>query len=72
MSHLVAATSESAVKEMFGGFRNRFTFADAGSGNFGPFTASYDVQLHLEDGSVELNDDNTISIAELDIKWDQL
>jgi hypothetical protein len=72
MSHLVAATSESAVKEMFEGFRNRFTFADTNSGSFGPFTASYDIQLHLEDGSVELNDDNTISIAELDIKWDRL
>jgi hypothetical protein len=72
MSHLVAATSESAVKEMFEGFRNRFTFAATDSGSFGPFTASYDVQLHLDDGSVELNDDNTISIAELDIKWDRL
>ena len=72
MSHLVTATSERAVKEMFEGFRSRFTFADTNSGSFGPFAASYDVQLHLEDGSVKLNDDNTISIAELDIKWDRL
>jgi hypothetical protein len=72
MSHLVTATSETAVRELFEGFRDRFTFEGSDSGDFGPFTASYDVRLHLEGGSVDLNDDNTISIAELDIKWDRL
>src|SRR4030095_8073522 len=72
MSHLVVAASEEAVKELFQVGRDTLKLERSDSGPFGPLTASYDVALHLEDGSVELNDDNSVSIAELDIKWDRL
>ncbi len=44
----------------------------AGSGSFGPFTASDDVAAHLEGGTLEMRDDGTIVIKELDVKWDRL
>lgn len=72
MSHLVIAVSEKAVKELFKVLRNNLSFADTNSGTFGPFSASYDVALHLDGGSINLRDDNAISISELDIKWDRL
>jgi hypothetical protein len=72
VSHLVVAASEEAVKELFQVVRDTLKLERSDSGTFGPLTASYDVALHLEDGSIELNDDNSISIAELDIKWDRL
>jgi len=72
MSHLTVAASEEAVIELFEAVRGGFTFSSSNSGNFGPFTASYSAAAHLEDGSVDLRDDNTVSIRELDIKWDTL
>jgi hypothetical protein len=72
MSQLVAAASEKAVRELFGVLRDTIKPAAADSGTFGPFSASYDVAVHLEGGTVDLNDDNSISIAELDVKWDRL
>lgn len=72
MSHLTVAVSEGGFKELFAGIVQEFTFADANSGSFGPFTAGYDVALHLEGGSVDLRADNSIHIEELDIKWDKL
>jgi hypothetical protein len=50
----------------------KFVFEDADSADLGPFTASYDVKLHLEGGSVDLRGDNTVQVKELDIKWDRL
>lgn len=72
MSHLTVAASEKAFQELFAVLRDSFTFSDSNSANFGPFSASYDVALHLEGGTVDLRDDNTVRIEELDIKWDRL
>ena len=72
MSHLTVAGSERAVVELFNVLRDNFSFADSDSASFGPFSASYSVALHLENGTVDLRDDNTIKISELDIKWDAL
>ena len=68
----IAALSEDAVTALFSAVRDEFTFSKSGSGDFGPFTASYSAQAHLENGSIDLRDDNTIHIEELDLKWDQL
>jgi hypothetical protein len=39
---------------------------------FGPFSASYSVALHLEGGTVQLNNNNTIEIKVVDIVFDTL
>jgi hypothetical protein len=52
--------------------RDNFTFSKSDSGNFGPFSASYSVALHLENGDIQLNDDNTVQIKTVDIVWDTL
>ncbi len=70
MSHMTVAASETAFKELFAGIRDAFTFADADSIDFGPFSAGYSLAFHLEGGDVDLRGDNTVAIKELDIKWD--
>ncbi len=72
MSQIIAATSEKAFRELFSELRDNFTFSSSNSANFGPFSASYSVAMHLEDGSVDLQNGNQIAIKELDIKWDTL
>jgi hypothetical protein len=72
MSHLTVATSEDAFRNLFTVLRDNFTFAASDSANFGPFSASYAVALHLEDGAVDLRADNTVAVKELDVKWDTL
>ena len=72
MSHLTVAASEDAFRLLFGFIRDNFTFSTSDNADFGPFTASYAVALHLEGGTVDLRDDNTIQIKELDVKWDTL
>ena len=60
MSHLTVAASEDAFRDLFAVLRDNFTFASSDSASFGPFSASYAVALHLEDGSVDLRADNTV------------
>lgn len=72
MSDLTVAASEAAFVELFKLIRDGFTFADSDNGSFGPFSASYSVALHLEKGSVDLNDDGTVEIDALDVVWDTL
>lgn len=72
MSHITIAASEKAFREMFNAIRDNFTFADTNSGNFGPFSASYDIAFHLEGGTIDLRANNSVEIKELDIIWDKL
>lgn len=72
MSHITVAASEKAFRELFAVLRDSISFSDSNSGNFGPFSASYSVAFHLEDGTVDLQDGNKVAIKELDIKWDKL
>jgi hypothetical protein len=72
MSHLTLAASEQAFEELFKLARDGFTFAKSDSASFGPFSASYSVALHLDKGSIQLNDDGTIEIDALDVVWDTL
>lgn len=72
MSHLTVAASDDAFEQMFKLVRDSFTYANSDSVNFGPFSASYSVKLHLEKGSIHLNDDGTIEIDALDVVWDTL
>ncbi len=70
--HLTVAVAERGVKELFGAFRDNFKAAKSDSGNFGPFTAGYDVEIRLANGNVDLRSDNSIKLSELDIKFTKL
>jgi hypothetical protein len=72
MAHLTIAASEKTFKALFEDIRDDFRFARSDSGDFGPFTAAYSLEAHLEGGTVDLRADNTVQIKELDIKWDKL
>ena len=72
MSEITIAASAHAFTIMFNGLRDHFTFHTSDSGNFGPFSASYAVALHLANGTVTLHDDNTIKVTDLDVVWDTL
>jgi hypothetical protein len=69
---VTAAASDDAVGALFGAVRDAFTVSESDSGDFGPFSASYTVAAHLENGTIDMRDDNTIHIEELDVKWDTL
>ncbi|HKO61289.1 MAG TPA: hypothetical protein VJV03_09030 [Pyrinomonadaceae bacterium] len=70
MSHLTVAVSENAFRELFNTLRDNLTFAASDSRDFGAFSASYSVAAHLEGGTIDLRNDNTVQIKELDILWD--
>ena len=72
MSHITIAASETAFEQLFKAVRDNFTFTKSDSGSFGPFSASYSVALHLEDGTIQLKDDNTIEIKTVDMVFDTL
>jgi len=72
MSHITIAASSKAFEKLFNVVRDNFTFAKSDSGSFGPFSASYNVKLHLDNGTVQLNDDDTVEVKNLDIVWDIL
>lgn len=67
MADITVAASEAAFQEFFDHVRDNFAFARADSVDLGPFTAGYDIDIRLKDGSVDLRGDNTVSIKELDI-----
>lgn len=69
---LTAAISEQAFKEIYGALLKGFKFSIADSGSWGIFTASYEVQAHLEGGTIDLRTNGSILVSELDIKWDKL
>jgi hypothetical protein len=70
--HLTVAVAERGVKELFGAFRDNFSASNTNSGDFGPFTAGYEVEIRLENGEVDLRADNSIRLKELDIKFTKL
>jgi len=72
MSHITIAASENAFGQIFKAARDNFTFSKSDSGSFGPFSASYAVALHLDDGTIQLNNDNTIEIETVDVVFDTL
>jgi hypothetical protein len=68
----VAAVGEPIVRTLFGTIRDGFSFAQSGSGSFGPFRLSYSVAAHLANGTIDLRSDNSIALRELDLVFDQL
>jgi hypothetical protein len=72
LSDITIAASANAFEQLFIALRNNFTFSKSDSANFGPFSASYSIALHLEGGTLTLNDDNTIEVQDVDVVWDTL
>jgi hypothetical protein len=72
MSDVTIAASANAFEQLFNTLRDDFTFSKSDSANFGPFSASYSIALHLEGGTLTLNDDNTIEVQDVDVVWDTL
>jgi len=72
MAHFTLAVSERTFRRSFDLLKRNLTFAQADQVSFGIFVAGYDVQAHLEGGTIDLRNDNTISVREVDIRWDRL
>jgi hypothetical protein len=72
MSHFTIAVSEDTIKKGFDVMVKNVKWEKSDSQDFGAFSAGYHIKGHLEGGSVDLRNDNTIQIKELDIKWDKL
>jgi len=72
MSQITLAASANAFEQLFKVLQNNFTFSKSDSGTFGPFSASYAVALHLANGTLQLNDDGTLQIQDVDIIFDTL
>jgi hypothetical protein len=72
MGHYTVAASSKAVSDLVGVLRDAFTFESAAKVNVGAYEVGYEIALHLAGGTVELHDDNTIEIRDLEIKWDKL
>jgi len=66
-----AAVSAGAFEKIFTAIVKEFRFSKSGTDSYGLFSVSYDVAAHFEGGSIEMWDDGTIVIKELDVKWDK-
>jgi len=72
MTEVTLAVSEAAFTNLFEGVRDNFTASKSDSKDFGALTAAYNVGVRLENGTVDMRDDNTVLIKELDIVYDPL
>ncbi|MFZ0662891.1 MAG: hypothetical protein WAM66_09385 [Acidobacteriaceae bacterium] len=72
MSHITIAASAKAFQQLFNQVENNFSFSKSDTANFGPFSASYSVSVHLSGGSLQLNNDNTIELQDVDIVFGTL
>lgn len=72
MSHITLAASAKAFGLMFQLVRDNLKPSKSDSGSFGPFSASYSVAVHLEGGTIQLNDDDTVEVQHLHVVWDVL
>jgi len=70
---LTVAISETTFKKIYGALLEgfKFTASSPGSGS-GIFSVGYTVSAHLDNGIVDLRDNGSILISELDVKWDTL
>jgi len=72
MNHITIAASEKAFEQLFKAVRDNFIVSKSDSRNFGPFSASYSIKLHLAGGNIQLNNDGTIEIKTVDVVFDIL
>lgn len=76
-SHITAAVSESTFRRIFEVVRDTGLFKiTAGPSKVSLLgvtgSAKANIEFHLDNGTIQFQNDNTIRIDELDIKWDKL
>lgn len=69
---VLGAVSKAVVVEVFHQVLAGYEADKSGSRSFGPFTASYHARAHAVGGSIDLKNDGTVAVKDLDIKWDTL
>jgi hypothetical protein len=72
MAHLTLAANERAFNKVVDRAKDYFHPTASGSGSFGPFSVSYNAGVHLGTGTVDLQNDGTVRIKELDIIYEPL
>lgn len=72
MAHFTVAVSEGTFGRLFEAVRDNVSESTSGNEDFGPFTVSWSVGFRLENGTVDLQADNSIRISELDVVYDPL
>lgn len=72
MTDMTVAASERSFQAVFNHLRDGFHETASGGADFGPFSASYDVGVRLEGGTIDLQNNNTVLLSELDIVYDPL
>jgi hypothetical protein len=72
MADLTIAVSEAVCAKTLEVVVANFGFDLSDQADFGAFRVGYDGRLFLKGGSLELRDDGTIRLRELDARWDKL
>jgi hypothetical protein len=72
MADLTIAVSEAVCAKTLEVVVANFGFDVSDQADFGAFRVGYDGRLVLKGGSLELRDDGTIRLRELDARWDKL
>ena len=72
MADLTIAFSEAVCAKTLEVVVANFGFDVSDQADFGAFRVGYDGRLFLKGGSLELRDDGTIRLRELDARWDKL
>ena len=72
MADLTIAVSEAVFAKTLEVVVANFGFDVSGKADYGAFTVAYDGHLFLKGGSLDLRDDGTIRLRELDARWDKL
>ena len=72
MADLTIAVSEAVCAKTLEVVVANFGLDVADEANFGGFIAGYDGRLVLKGGTLELRDDGTVRLRELDARWDKL
>lgn len=72
MTHVTLGVSEDAFRTLFNGVRDNFSVSTADSRDFGALSVAYAAGARLENGTIDMRDDNTVLIKELDIVYDPL
>ena len=72
MADLTIAVSEAVCAKTLEVLAANFGLDVADEADFGGFIAGYDGRLVLKGGTLELRDDGTVRLRELDARWDKL
>jgi hypothetical protein len=72
MSDITLAASAGAFEELYDFVVEKFKYEKSEKAEFGPFSASYALKLHLDNGSVTLTNEDTIDVSGLKVVFDTL